>query len=277
MQQFLTQVADLRLMLLVQGDQPRSRLIAIHRQRVSEGQQSVLIGLQSFSEGLDLKGELLSQVHIHKISFPPIDSPVIVTEGEWLKRQQRYPFEIQSLPSASFTLIQQVGRLIRSHQCFGEVIIYDRRLLTKSYGSRLLAALPRLALADGEDAGQMLERGLKKTLEELSLVLSSLPRETSVSLLLESNSSLPESQLEEIWRKSWDASQIRQSAIRLEETGLSAVDKWLDDSRNARSLLMIIALQVSPEPPRTVTPSVCNDKTDGEGRAAAQIFTDVIN
>lgn len=146
MQLFLNEVADLRLMLLVQGDQPRSRLISLHRQRVKEGQQSVLVGLQSFSEGLDLKGELLTQVHIHKIAFPPVDSPVIVTEGEWLRSQQRYPFEIQSLPSASFTLIQQVGRLIRSHQCTGEVIIYDRRLFSKAYGSRLLAALPVFAI-----------------------------------------------------------------------------------------------------------------------------------
>jgi ATP-dependent DNA helicase DinG len=55
---------------------------------------------------------------------------------------KRYPFEVQSLPSASFNLIQQVGRLIRSNECYGEVVIYDRRLLTKGYGSRLLAALP---------------------------------------------------------------------------------------------------------------------------------------
>ena len=101
-----------------------------------------LVGLQSFAEGLDLKGELLSQVHIHKIAFPPVDSPVILTEGEWLKSLKRYPFEVQSLPSASFNLIQQVGRLIRSHDCFGEIIIYDRRLINKSYGARLLGALP---------------------------------------------------------------------------------------------------------------------------------------
>ena len=54
----------------------------------------------------------------------------------------RYPFEVQSLPSASFNLIQQVGRLIRSHGCWGEVVIYDKRLLTKNYGKRLLDALP---------------------------------------------------------------------------------------------------------------------------------------
>ncbi|RLM25781.1 ATP-dependent DNA helicase DinG [Brenneria alni] len=142
MQLFLTQVTDLRLMLLVQGDKPRYRLVELHRQRVQEGQTSVLIGLQSFAEGLDLKGDLLSQVHIHKIAFPPIDSPVILTEGEWLKSLKRHPFAVQSLPSASFSLIQQVGRLIRSHECFGEIVIYDRRLLTKGYGAQLLGALP---------------------------------------------------------------------------------------------------------------------------------------
>ncbi|KGT89491.1 ATP-dependent DNA helicase DinG [Erwinia typographi] len=142
MQQFLSYLPELRLMMLVQGDKPRPALVALHRQRVQRGDTSVLVGLQSFAEGLDLKGDLLSQVHIHKIAFPPVDSPVILTEGEWLKSLKRYPFEVQSLPSASFNLIQQVGRLIRSHDCFGEIVIYDRRLLSKSYGARLLGALP---------------------------------------------------------------------------------------------------------------------------------------
>ncbi len=142
MQGFLEHVKSLRLMLLVQGDQPRYRLVEEHRKRVLAGTASVLVGLQSFAEGLDLKGELLTQVHIHKIAFPPIDSPVILTEGEWLKTHKRHPFEVQSLPTASFNLIQQVGRLIRSHECRGEIVIYDRRLRTKGYGARLLAALP---------------------------------------------------------------------------------------------------------------------------------------
>jgi len=142
MQQFIACLPELRLMMLVQGDKPRPALVALHRQRVERGETSVLVGLQSFAEGLDLKGDLLSQVHIHKIAFPPVDSPVILTEGEWLKSLKRYPFEVQSLPSASFNLIQQVGRLIRSHDCFGEIVIYDRRLLSKSYGARLLGALP---------------------------------------------------------------------------------------------------------------------------------------
>lgn len=142
MEGFLEEVKDLRLSLLVQGDQPRYRLVETHCKRIDAGDNSVLIGLQSFAEGLDLKGDYLTQVHIHKIAFPPVTDPVIVTEGEWLKSLQRYPFEVQSLPSASFNLIQQVGRLIRSHHCHGEVVIYDRRLLTKNYGSRLLTALP---------------------------------------------------------------------------------------------------------------------------------------
>jgi ATP-dependent DNA helicase DinG len=142
MQLFLAYIPELRLMMLVQGDKPRPALVALHRKRVEQGETSILVGLQSFAEGLDLKGDLLSQVHIHKIAFPPVDSPVILTEGEWLKSLKRYPFEVQSLPSASFNLIQQVGRLIRSHECFGEIVIYDRRLLSKSYGARLLGALP---------------------------------------------------------------------------------------------------------------------------------------
>ncbi|HBC5642677.1 TPA: ATP-dependent DNA helicase DinG [Proteus mirabilis] len=142
MEGFLEEVKDLRLSLLVQGDQPRYRLVETHCKRIDAGDNSVLIGLQSFAEGLDLKGDYLTQVHIHKIAFPPVTDPVIVTEGEWLKSLKRYSFEVQSLPSASFNLIQQVGRLIRSHHCHGEVVIYDRRLLTKNYGSRLLTALP---------------------------------------------------------------------------------------------------------------------------------------
>lgn len=142
MEGFLEHVKDLRLQLLVQGDQPRYRLVETHCERINNGQTSALVGLQSFAEGLDLKGEYLTQVHIHKIAFPPVTNPVIITEGDWLKSLKRYPFEVQSLPSASFNLIQQAGRLIRSHECYGEIIIYDRRLLTKNYGKRLLNALP---------------------------------------------------------------------------------------------------------------------------------------
>lgn len=99
---------------------------------------------------MDLKGDYLSQVHIHKISFPPITNPIIITENEWLKTLNLYPFEVQSLPSALFALIQQVGRLIRSHDCYGEIVIYDKRLRTKQYGARLLASLPVFPIIEPE-------------------------------------------------------------------------------------------------------------------------------
>ncbi len=63
MNRFLEHVTDLRLMLLVQGDQPRYRLVELHRKRVESGERSVLVGLQSFAEGLDLKGDLLSRAY----------------------------------------------------------------------------------------------------------------------------------------------------------------------------------------------------------------------
>ncbi|HFE3743346.1 TPA: ATP-dependent DNA helicase DinG [Klebsiella quasipneumoniae subsp. similipneumoniae] len=166
MNRFLEHVTDLRLMLLVQGDQPRYRLVELHRKRVESGERSVLVGLQSFAEGLDLKGDLLSQVHIHKIAFPPIDSPVVITEGEWLKSLNRYPFEVQSLPSASFNLIQQVGRLIRSHHCWGEVVIYDKRLLTKNYGARLLNALPVFPIEQPGVPEVIVKRKAKQTAKQ---------------------------------------------------------------------------------------------------------------
>ncbi|MBA5809915.1 ATP-dependent DNA helicase DinG, partial [Morganella morganii] len=89
---------------------PRYRLVQTHCQRIRDGQTSVLIGLHSFAEGLDLKGDYLTQVHIHKIAFPPVTNPVIITENDWLKSLNRYPFEGQSLPGASLTLIQPSRR-----------------------------------------------------------------------------------------------------------------------------------------------------------------------
>ncbi|MBO2006736.1 hypothetical protein J4732_07220 [Serratia marcescens] len=118
-QTFLSYVTDLRLMLLVQGDQPRYRLVEEHRKRVEKGVASVLVGAAIVRRRVGSERRAADPVHIHKIAFPPIDSPVITTEGEWLKSLKRYPFEVQSLPSASFNLIQQVGRLIRSNQCYG--------------------------------------------------------------------------------------------------------------------------------------------------------------
>lgn len=105
----------------------------------------------------------------------------------------------------------------------------------------------RLAQVNSESTEQILSRGLTKTLEELSLKLSFLPDETPLTLILETNISLSASETENIWQGCWAASQIRQSVTRIEGSGLATIDKWLDDSHNDRSLLMIIAFQVRPE------------------------------
>lgn len=106
MDRFLERVTDLRLMLLVQDDWPRYRLVELHYKRVENGEHSMLVGLQFSTEGLDLEGDPLSQVYIYKITFPSIGSPVVTIEGRWLKSLSRCPFEVQNLSSASFNLIQ---------------------------------------------------------------------------------------------------------------------------------------------------------------------------
>ncbi|MBX4303656.1 hypothetical protein K4G88_22975, partial [Mycobacterium tuberculosis] len=73
---------------------------------------------------------------------------------------------VQSLPSASFNLIQQVGRLIRSHNCWGEVVIYDKRLLTKNYGARLLNALPVFPIEQPGVPEVIVKRKAKQTAKQ---------------------------------------------------------------------------------------------------------------
>ncbi|MFC0180571.1 ATP-dependent DNA helicase DinG [Thorsellia kenyensis] len=146
MKRFIELCDAYQFTLLVQGDKPRARLIELHQENIKNEEKSVLIGMSSFSEGLDLRGDFLTQVHIHKIGFPPMTNPIILTEEKWLKNLKKSSFDLLSLPQASFTLIQQVGRLIRSHDCFGEIVIYDNRLLNKPYGKRLLASLPSFPL-----------------------------------------------------------------------------------------------------------------------------------
>lgn len=94
MQCFFDYVMDLCLMLLVQGDQLCYCLVELYCKCVVNGERSVLVGLQLFVEGFDLKGDLFSQVYIYKIVFLFIDSLVVIIEGEWLKSFNCYLFEV---------------------------------------------------------------------------------------------------------------------------------------------------------------------------------------
>lgn len=127
---------------LVQYTGTRDSLIRTHKKRIDAGKRSVLIGCQSFSEGLDLPAEYLTWVGIAKLPFADINCPIAATESELITAQGLHPFAMIALPETSRRLVQCVGRLMRSQACYGQVVIYDSRLQTKGYGKQLLSCLP---------------------------------------------------------------------------------------------------------------------------------------
>jgi ATP-dependent DNA helicase DinG len=129
-------------MVLVQGTQSRTRLLAAHTARVESGMPSVLFGLQSFGEGLDLPGALCETVFIAKLPFAPPSDPVDEARAEWLRSVGRDPFNELVIPATGVKLLQWTGRAIRTEEDHASVICYDKRLLQTAYGKRMLAGLP---------------------------------------------------------------------------------------------------------------------------------------
>lgn len=128
--------------LLCQGYLPRPEIVRLHKERIDNGQGSVIFGLASFAEGVDLPGNYVNHVVIVKIPFAVPDDPMQEAIAEWLQKQGGNPFWGLTLPAASIRLIQACGRLIRTETDTGRVSILDKRLQTKSYGRELIAALP---------------------------------------------------------------------------------------------------------------------------------------
>ncbi len=133
---------DLRARVLVQNEWPRQRLLQQHAQRVAAGQPSIIFGMQSFGEGLDLPGRLCEDLFITKLPFMPPDDPVGEARAEWLREAGRDPFMELVVPATAIRLAQWVGRAIRTEEDEAHVVCYDRRLTQTSYGQRLLAGLP---------------------------------------------------------------------------------------------------------------------------------------
>ena len=113
-----------------------------HRAAVDAGQGSVIFGLASFAEGVDLPGKYCEHVVIAKIPFAVPDSPIESALGEWVEDRGRNAFMEITVPDASLRLVQACGRLLRTEEDSGRVTIADRRLVTRRYGSALLDALP---------------------------------------------------------------------------------------------------------------------------------------
>ncbi|MGV3729100.1 ATP-dependent DNA helicase DinG [Hydrogenophaga sp.] len=132
----------LRDRVLVQGEASRTVLLRRHAERVADGQPSVLFGLQSFGEGLDLPGELCEWVFITKLPFASPSDPVGQARADWLKSQGRDPFSELVVPATGARLLQWTGRALRTETDEAVVVCYDDRLLRQSYGRRMLKGLP---------------------------------------------------------------------------------------------------------------------------------------
>ncbi len=124
--------------LLLQGEGSRNELLTRFR---SLG-NAVLLGSQSFWEGVDVRGEALSLVIIDKLPFAPPDDPVLAARIAQISKQGRNAFMEYQLPRAIITLKQGAGRLIRDENDRGVLMICDPRLISKPYGKRIWQSLP---------------------------------------------------------------------------------------------------------------------------------------
>ena len=124
--------------LMLQGEGSRSELLS----RFRDHGNAVLLGSQSFWEGVDVRGEALSLVIIDKLPFAPPDDPVLAARIAQLNKQGHNAFMEYQLPRAIITLKQGAGRLIRDESDRGVLMICDPRLITKPYGKRIWQSLP---------------------------------------------------------------------------------------------------------------------------------------
>ncbi|WP_288410767.1 ATP-dependent DNA helicase [uncultured Herbaspirillum sp.] len=124
--------------LFVQGEAGRTELL----DRFRAAGNGVLIGSQSFWEGVDVRGDALSLVIIDKLPFSPPDDPVLAARISEMEKQGLNGFVHHQLPAAIINLKQGAGRLIRDEGDRGVLMICDPRIITKNYGRRIWQSLP---------------------------------------------------------------------------------------------------------------------------------------
>jgi ATP-dependent DNA helicase DinG len=130
------------LSILVQGEQSRQKIIETHKALCDKKEDSIIFGTQSFSEGLDLPGDYLTNVIITKLPFSVPSSPVEEAQAEYITAKGGNPFMSISVPETSKKLIQATGRLLRNEKDYGVITLMDRRVVNKRYGKDLLNSLP---------------------------------------------------------------------------------------------------------------------------------------
>ncbi|WP_245711057.1 ATP-dependent DNA helicase [Thorsellia anophelis] len=126
--------------LFVQGEMSKSKLL----EKFIESGNGLLLATNSFWEGIDIKGDILSCVIIDKLPFQSPDDPILKAKIEDAMLRGLNAFEEIQIPEAIITLKQGVGRLIRDAQDHGVIIICDNRLVIKHYGSQFIKSLPSM-------------------------------------------------------------------------------------------------------------------------------------
>ena len=132
--------------VLQQGQSSKRQLL----QQFLAQPRSVLVGSQSFWEGIDVPGDALQCVLIDKLPFPPPNDPLVQARVQRLEAQRRNAFTEYFVAEAAVSLKQGAGRLIRRETDRGLLVVCDPRMTTMSYGKRLRAALPPMSLVTTE-------------------------------------------------------------------------------------------------------------------------------
>jgi ATP-dependent DNA helicase DinG len=132
----------MRRITLMQGTMPKMEMLARHRAAIDRGDRSILFGLQSLAEGVDLPGEYCTHVICAKLPFSVPDSPLEEARREWVESQGRSSFIEITVPETAVRLKQQMGRLLRTTEDWGTVTVLDRRLVTKRWGGVRMRGLP---------------------------------------------------------------------------------------------------------------------------------------
>ena len=111
--------------------------------RFSNGKPNVLLGADSFWEGVDLPGTALQLLIVTRLPFENPKRPLVQAKYAYLEAEGIQPFAQEAVPKAALRLRQALGRLIRSEEDRGALLILDRRLVTAKYGKRLIKAFPK--------------------------------------------------------------------------------------------------------------------------------------
>ena len=131
-----------RDLVLCQDDYQKAQLLKFHRQRVDRGEGSIIFGLASLAEGIDLPGKYCTHVLIAKIPFAVPNDPIEMTLANWIEQQGQNAFMTLAVPDAAFRLVQASGRLLRNEKDTGQITLFDERIVSKRYGKQILDSLP---------------------------------------------------------------------------------------------------------------------------------------